>query len=373
MGCVSPDPAGPEKTETMTELFAALEIRGVRFRNRVFVSPMCQYSAVDGVPQTWHLVHLGSRAVGGAGLVMTEATAVSPRGRISPGDTGIWNRDQSDAWKPIVRFIKEQGARPGIQLAHAGRKASTAAPWLGGRPLDSDQGGWVPLAPSALPFDAGYPVPEALDEAGIATLETQFVEAARNAHRSGFEVLELHFAHGYLMHEFLSPLSNQRQDAYGGQLGARMEVPLRIVEAVRAVWPDTGPLFVRLSVTDWIPGGWDLESSIALVRALQARGVDLIDCSSGGIVPKASIPTGAGYQTHFAEIIRRETGILTGAVGLITDAIQADHIIRTGQADAVFLARAELRQPYWALEAASRLGVTCEWPPQYLRGQTGHR
>ncbi|MHB1544881.1 MAG: NADH:flavin oxidoreductase/NADH oxidase [Gammaproteobacteria bacterium] len=357
----------------MAELFSALEIRGTRFRNRVFVSPMCQYSAIDGVPQTWHLVHLGSRAVGGAGLVMTEATAVSERARISPSDTGVWSRVQYEAWKPIVRFIREQGAVPGMQLAHAGRKASTGAPWLGGHPLSQNEGGWIPVAPSSLPFADGYPIPEELDEAGIFALEAEFVAAARNAQRAGFEVLELHFAHGYLMHEFLSPLSNKRQDCYGGDLGARMTIPLRVVDAVRHVWPNDYPLFVRLSITDWIPGGWDLESSITFVRALHVRGVDLVDCSSGGIAPKASIPTGPGYQTHFAETIRRETGILTGAVGLITDAIQADHIIRTGQADAIFLARAELRQPYWPLEAACQLGVSCEWPPQYARARLENR
>ncbi|EQD76927.1 NADH-dependent flavin oxidoreductase [mine drainage metagenome] len=334
---------------------------------------MCQYSAIDGVPQTWHLVHLGSRAVGGAGLVMTEATAVSAEARISPSDTGIWSSAQCEAWKPIVRFIREQGAVPGIQLAHAGRKASTNAPWEGGRPLKPDEGGWTPVAPSPLPFADGYPVPEALDASGIMTLETEFIEAAQNAHLAGFEVLELHFAHGYLMHEFLSPLSNQRQDGYGGPLDARMKLPLRIVDAVRGAWPDEYPLFVRLSVTDWSPGGWNLESAITFTRVLRTRGVDLVDCSSGGITPKVSIPTGPGYQTHFSETIRRETGMRTGAVGLITDAIQADHIIRTGQADAVFLARAELRQPYWPLEAASRLGATCEWPKQYARARPESR
>ncbi len=353
----------------MSELFSDFEIRGTRFRNRVFVSPMCQYSAIDGLPQAWHLVHLGSRAVGGAGLVMAEATAVSAQGRISPRDTGIWNQEQCDAWIPIVRFIREQGAVPGIQLAHAGRKASTDVPWLGGHPLSLDAGGWRAIAPSALPFAEGYPIPEPLDASGIAHLEDAFVGATRNAWKVGFEVLELHFAHGYLLHEFLSPLSNHRQDQYGESREGRMRLPLRIVEAVRNVWPDDCPLFVRLSVTDWIPGGWDLESSIVFTRALGARGVDLVDCSSGGILPSASIPVGPGYQTRFAEVIRRETGMHTGAVGLITDAIQAEHIIRTGQADAVFLARAELRQPYWPLEAAGRLGATCVWPPPYARAR----
>jgi 2,4-dienoyl-CoA reductase-like NADH-dependent reductase (Old Yellow Enzyme family) len=330
---------------------------------------MCQYSARQGLAQVWHLVHLGSRAVGGAGLVATEATAVCPEGRISPADTGLWNDDQCLAWAPIAAFIREQGAVPAIQLAHAGRKASTDLPWLGGRPLDSGQGGWPVVAPSPLPFDTGYPVPQELDREGIRKIVRAFARAAGRALEAGFGVVELHFAHGYLGHEFLSPLSNHRNDDYGGSLENRMRFPLDVVRAVRAVWPSSHPLFVRLSVTDWVPGGWDLASSITLAREFGREGVDLIDCSSGGNVPRAEIPVGPGFQTGFAEAIRRETGVLTGAVGLITEPVQAEHVLGTGQADVVFLARAELRNPYWPLAAARLLGVEHDWPAPYLRGK----
>ncbi len=352
-----------------THLFSPLKIREAHFRNRIFVSPMCQYSAREGLAQTWHLVHLGSRAVGGAGLVSTEATAVCPEGRISPGDTGLWNDAQLHAWAPIAAFIREQGAVPAIQLAHAGRKASTGIPWLGGQPLDSGQGGWTVSAPSPLPFDTGYPVPHELDPGEIQEIVHAFAEAARRALKAGFEAVELHFAHGYLAHEFLSPLSNHRKDDYGGSLENRMRFPLEVADSVRAVWPASHPLLVRLSVTDWVPGGWDLPSSITLSRELKRVGVDLIDCSSGGNVPRAEIPLGPGYQTVFAEAIRRETGVLTGAVGLITEPVQAEHLLGTGQADVVFLARAELRDPYWPLAAARHLGVEIDWPPPYRRGK----
>lgn len=349
-------------------LFAPLTVRGVTFRNRIGVSPMCQYSAHDGMPNEWHLVHLGSRAVGGAGLVMTEATAVSPEGRISPWDLGIWTDAHAEALGPIVRFIHEQGAVAGIQLAHAGRKASVAAPWMGGRSLGVDEGGWRPLeAPSALAFSDRTPVPEALDEAGIARVVADFRAAAVRARSAGFRVLEIHGAHGYLLHEFLSPLSNQRTDAYGGALANRARLLIEVVDAVRREWPDSLALFVRLSATDWVAGGWDVDQSVALARMLAERGVDLVDCSSGGTVPGASIPVAPGYQVPFAERIRREGGIPVAAVGLITEPAQADAIVREGRSDLVLLARELLRDPHWPLRAARELGVEITWPSQYLR------
>jgi 2,4-dienoyl-CoA reductase-like NADH-dependent reductase (Old Yellow Enzyme family) len=342
-------------------LFAPLRVREVDLRNRVFVSPMCQYSAVDGVPQPWHLVHLGGMAAGGAALVMVEATAVAPEGRISPFDTGLWNAAQVEAFRPITEFVRGQGAVPGIQLAHAGRKAGTDAPWRGGKPLHA----WTPLAPSALPFAPGYATPRPIDDPDA--IGAQFADAARRAAEAGFAVIELHMAHGYLLHEFLSPLTNHRDDAYGGPLENRMRLPLRVAEAVRAVW--SGPLFARISATDWVDGGWDLPQSIELARALAARGVDLIDCSSGGAVPHAKIPAAPGYQVPFAEAIRREARVMTGAVGLITEPRQADEIVRSGAADAVFLARELLRDPHWPLRAARELGADVRWPPQYERAR----
>ncbi|PZQ18673.1 MAG: oxidoreductase [Rhodanobacter denitrificans] len=352
----------------MSTLFSPLNLRGLTLRNRIAVSPMCQYSAVDGVPQAWHLVHLGSRAVGGAGLVITEATSVDAVGRISPWDTGIWNEAQSEAWQPIVRFIRDRGAVAGIQLAHAGRKASTEAPWRGGGPLPPDTApGWRTVAPSALAFAPGHPLPQALDAADVAAIVDAFRAAALRALAAGFELVEIHAAHGYLLHQFLSPLSNQRDDRYGGSFAGRIRLVCEVVDAVRAVWPDTLPLIVRLSATDWVDGGWDIEQSVALSRELAGRGVDLVDVSSGGLVPGASIPVGPGYQVPFAARIRREAAIATGAVGMITEPEQAERIVAEGEADLVLLAREMLRDPYWPRRAARALGVSIDAPEQYHR------
>jgi len=350
-------------------LFEPLSLRGITFRNRVFVSPMCQYSSAEGVPDDWHMVHLGSRAVGGAGLVLTEATAVSPEGRISPADTGLWNDEQAHAFHRITRFIREQGAVSGIQLAHAGRKASAKPPWTGGGPLGADQGPWQTVAPSAIPFADGYPAPRALTAAEIDDVVAQWVAAARRALEAEFDVIELHMAHGYLAHEFLSPLSNRRTDEYGGSLENRLRFPLRLAAAVRAEWPEHNPLFVRISATDWTDGGWDIEQSVELSKALRDIGVDLVDCSSGGNVAGAKIPMTPGYQVPFAERIRAEAGIATGAVGLITEPDQANEIVADGRADAVIMARELLRRPYWPLHAARTLGVDVAWPNQYLRAK----
>lgn len=352
-----------------SKLFSPLKFREVEFRNRIFVSPMCQYSCVDGMPTDWHLVHLGSRAVGGAGLVIVEASAVSLEGRISPGDIGIWNGSQAEEFKRIASFIEEQGAVPGIQLAHAGRKASTAAPWKGGGPVGQNDGGWQTMAPSSIPFAQGYPAPREINKNDLSVIEEQFVSAARRAQEAGFKVLELHLAHGYLMHQFLSPLTNQRKDEFGGDLQGRMKFPLRVVKSVRDVWPAALPLFVRISATDWVEGGWDLAQSIHFARSLHDIGVDLIDCSSGGLVSYAKIPAKPGYQVPFAEAIRREAGIATGAVGLITEPQQAEEIIAKGEADAVLLARAMLRDPYWPIHAAKALAVDIPWPVQYERAK----
>jgi 2,4-dienoyl-CoA reductase-like NADH-dependent reductase (Old Yellow Enzyme family) len=352
----------------MPHLFEPLSIRGITFPNRVFVSPMCEYSSVDGFANDWHFVHLGTRAVGGAGLVMTEATAVVPEGRISPQDLGIWSDDHVDLLARIVRFVHEQGSVAGMQLAHAGRKASMHRPWEPPGMVSEDAGGWTNVvAPSPLPFGDGFPVPHALTSAGIQQAVAAFVAAARRAHDAGFRVIEIHAAHGYLIHEFLSPFSNHRQDEYGGSFENRTRLLRQIVTAVRSVWPEGAPLFVRISSTDWVEGGWDIEQSIELARGLKAIGVDLIDCSSGGNVAHARIPIAPGYQTPFAERIRRGAGIMTGAVGLITSAVQAEHIVGTGQADAVIIARELLRDPYWPLRAARELGQPISWPSQYLR------
>jgi 2,4-dienoyl-CoA reductase-like NADH-dependent reductase (Old Yellow Enzyme family) len=351
----------------MPGLFDPLILRGVTFPNRIFVSPMCQYSSPDGLANDWHLVHLGSRAVGGAALVMTEATAVTPEGRISPQDLGLWNDAQAEALAPALDFVRRQGALTGIQLAHAGRKGSTRRPWEGSGAVGLDAGGWVPVGPDDRPFDAYYPSPSPLEIDGLARIVEAFRAAAVRARLLGVNVLEVHAAHGYLLHEFLSPLSNARPDAYGGSFDNRIRLCLEVVDAVRAVWPDDRPLFVRISATDWTAGGWDLDQSVALASRLRDRGVDLVDCSSGGNVPKAQIPLGSGYQVPFAERIRVEAGVATGAVGLITTPQEADAIVREGRADAVVLARALLRDPYWPLHAAQALGVTMAWPPQYLR------
>jgi 2,4-dienoyl-CoA reductase-like NADH-dependent reductase (Old Yellow Enzyme family) len=352
----------------MAHLFDPLPVRDFTFANRVFVSPMCEYSSTDGFANDWHFVHLGSRAVGGAGLVFTEATAVLPEGRISPQDLGIWKDDHIEPLARIVRFIHEQGSVAGMQLAHAGRKASTHRPWDGHGTVPEHGGGWAKVvAPSALRFADGYPMPQALTGDGIQEIVEAFAQAARRASEAGFRVIEIHAAHGYLIHEFLSPLSNRRQDEYGGSFENRTRVLREIVAAVRSSWPERAPLFVRISATDWADGGWDVQQSVQLARALKPMGVDLIDCSSGGNVSRADIPVGPGYQTPFAEQIRREAGIMTGAVGMITSPVQAEHIVGTGQADAVIIARELLRDPYWPLRAARELGQPISWPIQYLR------
>jgi 2,4-dienoyl-CoA reductase-like NADH-dependent reductase (Old Yellow Enzyme family) len=353
----------------VSRLFTPLRLRELEFRNRLFVSPMCQYSATDGLANTWHLVHLGARAVGGAGLVMVEATAVTPEGRISPNDLGLWSDAHSEALRPIARFIRDQGAVPAIQLAHAGRKASVDAPWKGGRATPAAAGGWQPVAPSALAFAPASPQPRALDHAELDTLVEQFASATGRAHAAGFEVVEIHMAHGYLLHEFLSPLSNRRTDDYGGELANRARLPLAVARAVRTRWPAAWPVFVRISASDWVDGGWDLAQSVELARWLKDIGIDLIDCSSGGLVPDARIPAGPGFQTPFATAIRNQAGIATGAVGFITEPVQAEQIVATGLADAVFMARELLRDPYWPLRAARALGVDLAWPPQYERAK----
>jgi 2,4-dienoyl-CoA reductase-like NADH-dependent reductase (Old Yellow Enzyme family) len=352
----------------MAGLFDPLTIREVKFANRVFVSPMCQYSSNDGYANDWHFVHLGSRAVGGAGLVLTEATAVLPEGRISPQDLGIWNDEHIEMLSRIVRFIHEQGSIAGMQLAHAGRKASTHRPWEGSGAIPEAEGGWKKVvAPSALPFAESYPMPQALTNDGIQEVVSAFAAATRRACQAGFRVIEIHAAHGYLIHEFLSPLSNKRSDEYGGSFENRTRLCREIVAAVRSEWPKELPLFLRISSTDWVDGGWNISESVKLAGGLKQIGVDLIDCSSGGNVPHAKIPVGPGYQTMFAERIRREAEIMTGAVGMITSPVQAEHIIRAEQADAVIMAREFLRDPYWALRAARELDQPIAWPVQYLR------
>jgi len=354
----------------MSNLFSSITLRGLTLRNRVFVSPMCQYSCVDGVVNNWHLVHLGSRAVGGASLVISEAASVSPEGRISPADAGIWNDAQVAAWQPITRFIADAGSVPGIQLAHAGRKAACAPPWQGGKPVSPGQGGWQTLGPSAMAFGA-YPAPREMTAADIEGCVVDFRRAAQRSLAAGFAVAEVHAAHGYLLHEFLSPLSNQRTDGYGGSLANRMRFPLAVCRAVREVWPADKPVFVRISASDWKEGGWDLAQSIAFARELKAIGIDLIDVSSGGNAADQQITLGPGYQVPFSAAIRREAGIPTAAVGLITEPVQAEHILASGDADAICLARALLRDPYWPRHAAKALGVAMEWPDQYRRCDVG--
>jgi 2,4-dienoyl-CoA reductase-like NADH-dependent reductase (Old Yellow Enzyme family) len=348
------------------KLFSPFRIREIELKNRIVVSPMCEYSAIDGHPQPWHMVHLGSRAVGGAALVITEASAVEARGRISAADAGIYLDAHVDSWRPIAEFIKQQGSVAGMQLAHAGRKASTAPPWTGGKPVLSASGGWKPVAPSAIAFGDGYETPAELSLTEIREIVAVFAAATRRALAAGFEVIEIHGAHGYLIHEFLSPLCNTRTDEYGGSLEKRLRFALEVAQAVRQVWPERLPLFFRVSASDWADGGWDLQQTIELSRRLKTLGVDLIDCSSGGAVAHAKVPIGPGYQVESAAI-RREAGIATGAVGMITDPAQADTILTTGQADVVLLARELLRDPYWPRRAAKDLGARIEPPAQYQR------
>jgi 2,4-dienoyl-CoA reductase-like NADH-dependent reductase (Old Yellow Enzyme family) len=351
-----------------THLFTPLPLRSVTLRNRIAVSPMCQYSAEDGRANDWHLVHLGSRAVGGAGLVVFEASAVEARGRISPADLGLWDDAQVEPLARVVRFVEAHGAAAALQIAHAGRKASVRPPWEGGAPLAPGAGGWIPVAPSPLPFADGHAVPTALDRDGIRAVVASFAAAARRAAAAGFRVLEVHCAHGYLVHQFLSPLSNRRDDLYGGSFENRTRLAREVVHAVRDAWPEKLPLLVRISATDWMPGGWDVDQSVELARALEPA-VDLVDVSSGGLAWNAKVPMGPGYQAPFAERIRREAGVATGAVGMIVSPEQADHVVRSGQADLVLLAREILRDPYFPLRAARVLGHEGPWPRQYLRAR----
>jgi len=351
-----------------TSLFASLTLRGLTFAHRAWTSPMCQYSAVDGLPQAWHRAHYGSLAIGRVGLVLSEATAVVPEGRISPQDTGLWNDDQARAWAPIIAFSHSQDVPFGFQLAHAGRKASTYAPWLGAGSVPGDQGGWTTSGPSTAAF-GDYAGPVAMTKADLVRTREAFAAAARRAESIGADVVEIHGAHGYLLHQFLSPLSNHRDDEYGSSLENRMRYPLEVVEAVRASWPDHKPLLLRISATDWVEGGWDVESSVVLARLAHERGVDLVDVSTAGNDPRQQIPLGPGYQVPFAARIRAEAGVATAAVGLITEPAQAEEIVATGQADAVLLARALLRDPHWAMHAAHELGADLAWPPQYERAK----
>lgn len=359
----------------MSALFEPCTLRSVTVRNRIWMSPMCQYSAAvqgpdQGVPNDWHFAHLASRATGGSGLILTEVTAVNPEGRISPADLGLWNERQQEAFSRITRFIKEQGAVPGIQIGHAGRKASTDAPWRGGAPVGTENHGWQPVGPSPLPFDGSHPVPEALTTQQIHEITRQFADTARRALAAGFEVVEVHGAHGYLLHQFLSPYSNKRTDEYGGSFQNRIRFPLEVVDAVRAVWPADLPVLFRVSATDWLEEdgeGWTADETVLLAKELQAHGVDLLDVSTGGNVPDARIPTGPGYQVPFAARVRSETGLPVASVGEITEPAQAEEILTSGKADAVLLARALLRDPYWPLHAARELRADGPVPNQYLR------
>ena len=352
-----------------SRLFSPLSLRGVELRNRIAVSPMCQYSSRDGFATDWHFVHLGSRAVGGAGLVISEATAVTAEGRISPHDLGVWSDAHVEGLARCVAFIEAQGAAAGIQLAHAGRKASVARPWEGGRAIPPADGGWQPVAPSAIPMRAGDPTPRALATSELPEVVEAFAAAARRAIAAGFRVIELHAAHGYLLHQFLSPLANHRDDDYGGSFENRCRLTVETVRAIRRAIPDAVPLFVRISATDWADGGWDEPQSVALARLLTPLGADLFDCSSGGLVSGVRIPVSPGYQVGFSELLRHEAGVRTGAVGLITEPEHAEAIVAEGKADLVLLARQLLRDPYWPLRAARRLGADVGWPPQYERAR----
>jgi 2,4-dienoyl-CoA reductase-like NADH-dependent reductase (Old Yellow Enzyme family) len=353
----------------MSKLFSPINLKSITLRNRIAISPMCQYSSEDGFANDWHLVHLGSRAVGGAGLIIQEATAVSPEGRITPADMGIYQDEHLEKLKSITTFIHQQGAVAGIQLAHAGRKASCARPWDGGKQLREGEGGWKTVSASELPFNPDDDAPQMLDETGIKKVIADFKAAVKRSLAAGYKVIEIHAAHGYLIHQFLSPLSNRRTDQYGGSFENRIRLLLEIIQEVQTVWPQTLPLFVRISATDWAEGGWNIDEAVHLSSILKAKGVDLIDCSSGGMVPYAKIPVGPGYQVPFAERIKKETGILTGAVGIITETQQAEEILEKEQADLIIIARASLRDPYFALHSAKALGVDIEWPLQYQRAK----
>jgi 2,4-dienoyl-CoA reductase-like NADH-dependent reductase (Old Yellow Enzyme family) len=364
---ISPTTQGQESFLMSSPLFTSFDLRSVEFANRIGVTPMCQYSAEDGFANDWHLVHLGSFAKGGAGMVILEASAVTPEGRISPGDLGIWKDEHIDGLARIVRFIHGQGARVGIQLAHAGRKASMSIPFGGERLLTPEEGGWQTIAPSAVAFSENTSLPHALDQAGIDSVVTAFRQAARRALEAGFDFVEIHAAHGYLLHQFLSPLANQRTDAYGGSFENRTRLTMEVASAVRKEWPGHLPLFVRISATDWAEGGWTPDESVELARHFRSVGVDLVDVSTGGLVTWAQIPAGPGFQVQFAARIRREAGIPTAAVGLITDPQQANAIVAAGEADIVLMGRELLRNPFWTLHAAATLGEKASWPVQYLR------
>lgn len=354
----------------MSKLHSPIIIKNIKLKNRIVISPMCQYSSQDGFANDWHLVHLGSRAVGGAALIIQEATAVSPEGRISPEDMGLWKDEHIEKLKQINQFIEQHDAVPGIQLAHAGRKGSTSAPWKGGRQIKQEDGGWQTLAPSAIPFHHSENAPLALSAEGIQKLIADFKSAAKRSVEAGFKVVEIHAAHGYLIHQFLSPLSNQRTDDYGGSFENRIRFLVQIIEAVQEVWPKDLPLFVRISATDWAEGGWDIDQSIQLSSVLREKGVDLVDCSSGGTVPGVKIPVGPNYQVPFAEQIKKQVNVLTGAVGLITGAKQAEEILQTGKADLIFIARESLRNAYFPLTAAHELeDKDVKWPVQYERAK----
>ncbi len=350
-------------------LFSPLTLRGVTLRNRIALSPMCQYSAREGHATDWHLVHLGARAGGGAGLVLSEACAVAPEGRISPADLGIWDDAHVAGLARLTAFIRAQGAVPGVQLAHAGRKASSAVPWEGGGPLAPAQGGWEVVGPTDQPFDDGHPAPHALTAGDIERIVEAFAAAARRARLAGFQVVEIHAAHGYLLHSFLSPLTNRRGDGWGGDGAGRARLLSEVVTAVRSEWPAGLPLWVRMSASDWVEGGWGIDDTVALAGKLAPLGVDLVDCSSGGLLPRVAIPAAPGYQVPFAERVRREAAVATGAVGLITEPSQAEAIVREGRADVVLLGRQSLREPTWPLRAARELGAEGPWPVQYLRAR----
>lgn len=359
----------------MAHLFDSLKLRDIVLPNRIGLPPMCQYSAHDGVAADWHFVHYGTRATGGAGLMIVEATAVTAEGRISPGDLGLWNDGQIEPLARIARFAGEHGTVAAVQLAHAGRKAGISLGWQEQRSLRADEGGWATVAPSALSFGPGYDVPQALDETGIRAVIDQFAAAARRARDAGFPIVEIHAAHGYLLHQFLSPLSNQRTDEWGGSFENRTRLVREVARTVRAEWPERLPLLIRLSATDWVEGGWNIEETVALCRSLKELGIDLVDVSTAGLLPTAKIPVGPGFQTEFAERVRHEADLPVAAVGMITSPAQADHIVRSGQADMVLLGRELLRNPYWPLAAARELGQPASWPKQYLRaapaGSTG--